>query len=715
MRVARVIILIKYADIEQALDYLIPVGMEALPGSIVHVPLGNRVVEGIVFSHPDVPEVHELKEIISVGERGLTPEFIDLARWLAIRAGCSTAAALSAMLPPAGRGGAPARWQLDEQAAASVSLTEKQQLVVDLLWQQSSMHKAEIARALGISAAPINNLIAKGILTPAKSAVPGKTWNLEQVAQLTAVQAAVIDQITAESKHFQEAVTFLLHGVTGSGKTEVYIRLARKVLTIGRQVLVLAPEIALTAQLVARFRAAFGEGVALMHSGLSGGRRASEWDKIARGDVGIVIGARSAVYVPLDNLGLIVIDEEHEPAYKQEESPRYHARDVALYRARHHGAAVVLGSATPALETYSRALSGQYRLLEMPKRIHSLHPIEAEIVDMRSELQTGNRSMLSRTLTKALKETLGKNEQALLFLNRRGLAPTVLCRNCGFRYTCPNCSTSMTLHGHGLLRCHHCGATARVVAVCPECGSKYLRELGVGTQKLEANLASLFPGTHLCRVDGDTASSAQDKEKHLYDFYQQESGILLGTQMIAKGLDFPKVTLVGIVLADLSLAMSDFRAAERTFQLVTQAGGRTGRAQLPGKIIIQTYLPDHYSLQFAMAGDYEGFYRHEIGVRSKAGLPPYSALTRILISSELQPKLMKQVEQIAALLREEEFEVIFSGPPPLERIKGRYRWHVLLRHSLKSDPWPQVDKLRRSFRPDKHTRIIIDNNPYNFM
>lgn len=715
MRVARVIILIKYADIEQALDYLIPVGIEAPPGSIVHVPLGNRVVEGVVFSHPDVPEVDELKEIISVDERSLNPEFTDLACWLAVRAGCSTATALSAMLPPPGKGGAPVRWQLDEQAAASVSLTEKQQLVVDLLRQQSSMHKTEIGQALGISAAPINNLIAKGVLAPAKRSVPGKIWDFEQVIQLTEDQEAVIEQITAESKHFQETATFLLHGVTGSGKTEVYIRLARKVLTTGRQVLVLVPEIALTAQLVARFRAAFGGGISLMHSGLSGSRRASEWDKISRGDADIVIGTRSAVYAPLDNLGLIVIDEEHELAYKQEENPRYHARDVALYRARHHGAAVVMGSATPALETHSLALSGQYRLLQMSRRVHSLHPIEAEIVDMRNELRTGNRSMLSRALTQALKETIGNNEQALLFLNRRGLAPTVLCRNCGFRYTCPNCSTSMTLHGHGLLRCHHCGATARVAAACPECGSKYLRELGVGTQKLEANLASLFPDTHLCRIDGDTASSAQDKEQHLFDFYQQESGILLGTQMIAKGLDFPKVTLVGIVLADLSLAMSDFRAAERTFQLVTQAGGRTGRAQLPGKVIIQTYLPDHYSLQYAMAGDYEGFYRHEIAVRSKADLPPYSALTRILISSELQQQLMKQVEQITALLREEEFEVIFSGPPPLERIKGRYRWHFLLRHSLKSDPWPQVDNLRKSFRPDKHTRIIIDNNPYNFM
>ena len=714
MLVARVMILNKYADIEQTLDYLVPAGIQAPPGSIVQVPLGSRIVEGVVFAHPEVPEVPELKEVISVSERKLPLEFIDLACWLAVRAGCSTATALSAMLPPAGSGLSPMRWQLDEQAAAAISLTEKQQLVADLVRQQSPMQKTEIARALGISLAPINNLIAKGVLLPAKGKAPGHDWNLQQVAELTDDQARAVAEIAAKTKDFQRGGTFVLHGVTGSGKTEVYIRLTRQVLAAGRQVLVLVPEIALTAQLVARYRADF-TGVSVFHSGLSGSRRASEWDRISRGEASIVIGTRSAVFAPLDNMGLIVIDEEHELAYKQEESPRYHARDVAQYRAGQHGAPVVLGSATPALETYARALSGECSLLEMPLRVHSRHPVETEIVDMRRELQQGNRGMLSGALTQALTDTLAKNEQALLFLNRRGLAPTVLCRNCGFRYTCPNCSTSLTLHGHGLLRCHHCGATARVAAFCPSCGSKYLRELGVGTQKLEAYLASRFPGVNLCRIDRDTAGTALDKELHLYNFYQQESGILLGTQMIAKGLDFPKVTLVGIVLADLSLAISDFRGAERTFQLVTQAGGRTGRGQLPGRVIIQTYQPEHYSLQYALAGDYRGFYRHEMGIRSKAGLPPFSVLTRILVSAKEQPQLMKQVEQVTALLRQEKFDLLFSGPPPLERIKGRFRWHFLLRHSLAGSPWEKVEKLRQSMRADKSTRVIIDNNPYNFM
>lgn len=712
MQVARVIILSKYADIEQGLDYGIPAEMQAPLGSIVQVPLGNRVVEGVVVSHPETPEVPELKEIISVNERALPGEFPNLAAWMAVKAGCSVGTALSAMLPPAGTGIPRVRWQLSRQAAA-VALTEKQQLVVDFLQQQSPMHKGEIAHALGISQAPINNLIAKGVLLPAKGKGPGQAWNLQPVAELTPHQAKAVAKMR-EALAGKKAGAFVLHGVTGSGKTEVYIRLAREVLAAGRQVLVLVPEIALTAQLLARFRRAF-TGVSVFHSGLIASRRASEWDSIALGEAPIVIGTRSAVFSPLTNIGLIVIDEEHELAYKQEETPRYHARDVAWHRAREHGALLVLGSATPSLETYTLARSGQYALLEMPSRVFQRHPVKTEIVDMRQELQQGNRGMLSRALTEALEDTLARKEQALLFLNRRGVAPTVLCRNCGFRYTCPNCSTSLTLHGHGLLRCHHCGSTSRIASLCPDCGSKYLRELGVGTQKLEALLATRFPCAHLCRVDRDTARTAADKEEHLLDFYQQESGILLGTQMIAKGLDFPKVTLVGIVLADLSLAMSDFRAAERTFQLVTQAGGRTGRAQLPGRVIIQTYQPDHYSLRYALAGDFPGFYRHEMEVRGKAGLPPFTNLTRILVSAGDKVRLMKQVEDISALLRQGSYELLFSGPPPLERIKGLWRWHFLLRHQP-SGPWEKkVDSLRTDIKADKFTRVIIDNDPYNFM
>lgn len=716
MSIARVVIFQKYADLDRALDYLIPPGLCAPAGSIVKVPLGSRVVEGVVFSCPDQSEVQELKEIISVEPFPLPPEFVDLAGWLSIRAGCSAADALSLMLPPETAQTPQVYWQVDEEAAAACDLTEKQQMVVDMLRSQEPMRKGDICRNLGISLVPVNNLVSKEILVPVKKPADFQNWPLQQVEHLTLDQAEAIACIEKKTGMFQKGAEFLLYGATGSGKTEVYIRLAQRVLSVGRQALILVPEIALTAQLVARFRAAFANQVAVLHSGLSAGVRSNDWARVFHGEVGIVIGTRSAVFAPLKNLGLVVVDEEHEPAYKQEETPRYHARDVALFRARRHRGAAVLGSATPALESFARAEAGRYCLLEMPRRIHSGNRIVTEVVDMRQELQQGNRDMLSRSLLQALKAALAGNEQALLFLNRRGVAPTVLCRNCGFRYNCPNCSTALTLHSNGILKCHHCGVTAQMAELCPECGSRYLRALGLGTQKLEARLAAVFPDCQILRLDRDTAGSAATKEHKLHRFYEQGSGILLGTQMIAKGLDFPKVTVVGIVLADLSLGMADFRAAERTFQLVTQAAGRTGRADRPGKVIIQTYQPEHYSIKYATTGDYRGFYEHDMRIRSAAGLPPFSALTRILVSAEQQKPLLAQVEKLNSLLAGEEiYELLYAGPAPLERLKGRYRWHFLLRHPGTGAAWQGIEELRRKIKPDKTVRTIFDNNPYNFM
>jgi primosomal protein N' (replication factor Y) len=710
--VAKVVILREYADLDQPLDYNIPPEVSAPVGSFVQVSLGNRRVRGIVFAHAQESEFKSLKDL-EVLSGSLSLELVELAKWLAVRAGCSVPAVLSALLPPAGGSSTLVRWRVNEVVVAT-DLTEKQQLVVDFLRQRQPMLKAEICRALGVSLTPINSLVQKEILIPADPFLDSP-WDLRDVEELTAEQDGVLVKIAEETGNYSRAQEFLLHGVTGSGKTEIYIRLAQGVLDQGRQALILVPEIALTAQLVARFKRAFGAKIAVLHSGLSANQRAADWEKIARGEYSIVIGTRSAVFAPLERIGLIVLDEEHEPAYKQEETPRYHARDVAVFRARWHKALLVLGSATPALESFARAEAGRYRLLQLPQRVHKHAPVITKIVDMRRELAQGNRDMLSRELRSALEETLARKEQALLFLNRRGVAPTVLCRNCGFRYSCPNCSTALTLHRGGRLICHHCGVSASLVQRCPQCDSKYLRELGLGTQKLEARLSALFPGAAVCRLDRDTAASAQDKEEHLSRFYQQESGILLGTQMIAKGLDFPQVTLVGIVLADLSLGMPDFRAAERTFQLVTQAAGRTGRADKPGRVLIQTYQPEHYSLQFAKKGDYRGFYRFEMDLRRGAGMPPFSALTRILVSSPEQDALLAQVEEVSASLATLGLEILYSGPPPLERLKGRYRWHYILRHSGGAAAWRAIDQMRRMLKVGRHCRVIVDNNPINFM
>ena len=714
MVVAQVVILNKYADIHRALDYLVPEGLRAEVGSRVLVPLGNRIVGGVVIQIISSSDVPNLKPIKGKDKSSLSTELVELAKWLSVRAGCSLAAVLSAMLPPESTGEPLKRWRVKDLTGAPEKLTLKQQQVVDFLQAKEPMLKTEIIRALGFSPVPINNLISRGIIIPAE--IRPAAWPLEPVTSLTPEQVSAVQIIQAKSQGYKVAAQFLLHGVTGSGKTEVYIRLTRQVLGMGRQILVLVPEIALTAQLVARFKTAFGERVTVLHSGLNNSVRAGDWDKISRGHVDIVIGTRSAVFAPLNNLGLVVVDEEHEPALKQEETPRYHARDVAVYRARRHNAAFVLGSATPSLESYARAEAGRYTLLELPNRVHMGININTQMIDMRKELQEGNRDMLSRELQQALTETLNRGEQAILFLNRRGVAPTVLCRSCGFRYSCPNCSTALTLHAQGSLRCHHCGSRGKVAQSCPECSSGYLRELGLGTQKLEAHLSAMFPGTPICRLDSDTAANSRDKENKLRDFYLRGSGILLGTQMIAKGLDFPNVTLVGIVLADLSLGMTDFRAAERTFQLVTQAAGRTGRAEKPGKAIIQTYQPEHYSLRFALAGDYKGFYKYEMQMRHTTGMPPYSGLTRIIISSVHQDLMVSQVEELNPLLANgQEFQLLHSGPAPLEKLKGRFRWHILLRHLGNGKSWMEVDKLRQQLKINKGCRVVFDNNPYNFM
>lgn len=710
MEIAKVVILSKYADIDGTLDYLIPSDWAVPLGSRVQVFLGNRQVEGIILGKSPTPQVKKLKKLLKF-QPLLQPEFVKMVPWLARRAACSLAAVISAMLPPEASGEPQKRWQVDDTVATK-SLTPKQALVVDWLAKNPAKLKSEIARALEISMVPINNLIDKGVLVA--SAAPITVWPQQPVTNLTDAQLNVLENILADTEDLRRGGEFLLHGVTGSGKTEVYIRLVQRVLSQGRQALVLVPEIALTAQLVARFRGAFGEEVTVLHSGLSKSMRAADWQRIARGDVNIVIGTRSAVFAPLSNLGLIVMDEEHEPAYKQEETPRYHARDIALFRGRWHRAAVVLGSATPALESFARAKAGRYTLLTMASRINSQDLVREQLIDMRRELEQGNRDMLSRQLQQELTRTLDRGEQALLFLNRRGVAPTVLCRSCGFRYSCPNCSTALTLHGNGQLKCHHCGASARLALVCPQCGGKYLRELGLGTQKLEARLRAMFPDISICRLDSDTASSATAKERQLHKFYQEGAGILLGTQMIAKGLDFPRVTLVGIVLADLSLG-TDFRAAERTFQLVTQAAGRTGRSGRAGHVIIQTYQPEHYSLRYALAGDYLGFYRHEMGQRSASGMPPFSALTRMLVSSAQQQTMLNHVQRISDMVAKSGLELLYSGPAPLERLKGRYRWHFLLRHPGGSKDWQTVEDLRRQIPLDKKCRTVFDNNPHNFM
>ncbi|MCZ2258838.1 primosomal protein N' [Sporosarcina sp. G11-34] len=501
--------------------------------------------------------------------------------------------------------------------------------------------------------------------------------------QLTDEQQVALAQLSTSIKS-GKAETFLLHGVTGSGKTEVYLRSIQEVLAKGQDAIVLVPEISLTPQMTSRFKARFGPLVAVMHSALSAGEKYDEWRKIHRGEVKVVVGARSAIFAPFENVGIIILDEEHESTYKQEDTPRYHARDVAIRRAEYYGCPVILGSATPSLESYARASKGVYTLLTLMKRARNQQLPEVNIVDMREELRTGNRSMFSVPLAEAIRKRLEANEQIVLFLNKRGFSAFVLCRDCGTVVECPNCDISLTYHrAHERLKCHYCGHEENVPLACPECTSEHIRFFGTGTQKVEEEIAKLFPVARVLRMDVDTTRQKGSHERLLRQFSEGKADILLGTQMIAKGLDFPNITLVGVLAADTTLHLADFRAAEKTFQLMTQVSGRAGRHDLPGEVFIQTYTPDHYAIELAKEQHYEPFYKHEMLARRQFGYPPFYFVTLVQFSHEDLLKVADFAEKGARYLKENlSQETVIIGPTAaaISRVNNRYRYQCLLKY-----------------------------------
>ncbi len=487
----------------------------------------------------------------------------------------------------------------------------------------------------------------------------------------------------------REAKTFLLLGVTGSGKTQVYMEMINKVLALSRQALILVPEIALTPQMAARFQDRFPGKVAVLHSGMTAGEKYDTWQRIATGQVAVVVGARSAVFAPFENLGLIILDEEHEPSYKQESAPRYHAREVARWRAEWHQAVVILGSATPSLESFHAAMQGNYHLLSLPHRIAGRPMPVVHVVDLREEIRQGNRSMFSRLLQERVAKCLSNGEQAILFLNRRGFAGFLSCRDCGSAVMCPNCDVSLTPHGGGsVLVCHYCGYRCQPPARCPRCSGQRLRPFGIGTQQVEREISRLYPAARVLRVDRDTMTSGSSHIALWEKFRSGGADVLVGTQMIAKGLDFPGVTLVGVVAADTSLHIPDFRARERTFQLLTQVSGRAGRGQRPGEVVVQTFLPGDYAVQMAKAHDFHGFWRLEGVFREKHGYPPFGHLARFLLVGFHQETVAAGANQIKLALEDTLVEnrgtitgVEILGPVPAvhARLQGYYRWQVVLK------------------------------------
>jgi len=478
--------------------------------------------------------------------------------------------------------------------------------------------------------------------------------------------------------------TYLLHGVTGSGKTEIYLQAAEQALEANRSVLILVPEIALASQIEGNFLARFGERIALLHSGLSAGERLDQWKRVAGGQVQIVIGARSALFAPLADPGLIIVDEEHDGAYKQEDGFCYQARDAAVLRAKQSQAVVILGSATPSITSFQHTRTGKYKLLTMPVRVAERQLPGVEVIDLKSiKTTTGQPPLFTPQLITALKNNLRQGSQSLIFLNRRGYANLMLCQSCGHTLQCTNCRVSLTLHkGRGELICHYCGATIKSAALCPKCQSTELVEIGFGTERIENELIKILPQARIARLDRDTASSRKDYLKILKAVHQQQVDILVGTQMIAKGHHFPHVTLVGVIWADASLAIPDYKAGERTFQLLTQVFGRAGRGEVPGKVLVQTHHPEHYSINNSKSHNYEDMFSEEISLRQALQFPPFSRLINLRFAGEKEEAVRKAASQVAEIARQNcrpQIEVLGPAPAPLSRLRGVYRWQLLLK------------------------------------
>ncbi len=713
---ARVIVAERTHDGAAAFDYMIPpelIGRLSL-GAGVAVPFGKKVTHACVTSLLQHSE-RATKQIIDVLPREMWPgeELCRLALWVAGRYMCGVGVALRAVLIGGARVPTQARYSL---SASDAQATLTAQPLIELL-RDGPKTKRSISRALGATwQEELQSSIRAGLV------VETEEFKVKHTAKKTAVRAqheySVLCQPEPELTDAQHSArtrivsgdgVFVLFGVTASGKTEVYLKVVEQHLERGRGAIVLIPEIALTPQTVGRFKQQFGEQVAVLHSGLSQGERHEQWLRIRSGAAKIAVGPRSCVFAPVKSLSLVVIDEEHDRAYKQQEEPKYHAREVAIRRA----SSVVLGSATPSLESFHKALTKQYNLIEMPDRLPGLALPSCSIVDMRAELASGNRSIFSEALTESLKERLDRKEQAVLFLNRRGYATFLLCRECGHVIRCPWCDVSGVLHvSENRVRCHYCNWSLKAPDRCPECGSSHIRQFGTGTEKVAAEVSALFPGAKVLRMDRDTTSRRGSHEAILTAFQRREADVLVGTQMISKGHDLHGVSLVGIINADTALNMPDFRSSERTFQLIAQVSGRAGRGEQPGEVVIQTYCPGHYAIRSAATLDYRSFYDTEIRFREELGYPPFGELLAVSIrgksADECRETGSKTVELLTSSSIGAELEVLGPAPCQVSRVKRVHRWQIL----IKSRTRAKVREAGRILLRHLDTRrVLLDVDP----
>lgn len=761
--------------IDRPFDYEVPPQFETLlePGMRVSVPFGSRRLLGLVVGTSEgTRDGLKPLEALLDEESSLTDELLDLSQHVKETTLCFRSSALLAMLPAALKvsydkeiksGDVPegvrlgtnlseypkdvqseilARAKkglldltpvLKEKRTVKTDLlvelldatvvsnrAKKQQEIMQLLLETPRMYWSTLRQA-GLTRPQLKKLEEIGAVHVQEVELNRDPYaSIEQVVesvQLNESQASAVASIGEASG----GETLLVHGVTGSGKTEVYLEAIGRVVDEGKQAILLVPEISLTPMMVKRFKRRFGERVAVLHSALSQGEKYDEWRKIKRHEVDVVVGARSAIFAPLERLGLIILDEEHETTYKQEENPRYHARDVAIWRARYHDCPVVLGSATPSLESYARAQKGVYRYLHLKERYGGEMP-PVHIIDMRRELARGNTTMFSEALFDGIIQRIERNEQCVILLNRRGFTTFVMCRDCGEGLTCPHCAVNLTYHQHGdRLKCHYCGYEMGMPSTCPSCQSKKIKQFGTGTQKIETELLNRLPEARIIRMDQDTTSRKGSHEQLLRRFEEGEADILLGTQMIAKGLDFPNVTLVGVLAADATLGMPDFRATERTFQLVTQVAGRAGRGQLPGEAFVQTYNPDHYVIETASGHDYESFFEKEMQLRHVGNHPPYWFLTLVTIAAESPLVAKAEAEWFAEDFMQanvEQSRLTGPMPAPLSKLKNLYRYQVFIKSKRPEPVYEQLailQQARAKAISKKEYQLSIDVNPYVFM
>ena len=743
--IAEIIINRTAKRLNRTFDYKVPIELEELImiGSTVLVPFGksSTLEEGYVVGIKE-NTTYKVKEIVKI-KHNLTEKQIKLAKWMAKRYFCNVSDCIKQMLTP-GTKSKKSEKNVQDKTINTVYLkkdideiqfdiemgkikSEKQKKILQFLKSNEGATVPEIELFTDGSRAIVKTLEKNGYVeivekkierNPLANKKIEKTKNLKLTdEQKNAYDKVVLDMITNSYEQF------LLYGVTGSGKTEVYLQLIDKALKQEKTAIVLVPEISLTPQMIDRFIARFNKDeIAVLHSKLSIGERYDEWNKIKEGKAKIIIGARSAIFAPTENIGIIIIDEEHDSSYKSEAIPKYDAKEIAKRIAKENNCPLVLGSATPDLITYYKAQQGKVTLLELSKRANNSKLPEVEIVDLKMELANGNRSMLSTKLYGEIEQNLKQHRQTILFLNRRGFSTFIMCRECGYTVKCKNCNISMTYHKtENKLKCHYCGYEENVVTVCPECHSTKIRYFGTGTQKLEQEINKLFPEASTIRMDIDTVTKKNSHEEILNKFKNENIDILIGTQMVVKGHHFPNVTLVGVIAADSSLNIDDYRANERTFQILTQVAGRAGREQLDGKVIIQTYNPDNFSIICAQKQDYKMFYNTEIALREQLKYPPFCDIILIGFNSLNEKEIIEASTRVynylKARLGEQEFYVLKPMPSPIDKIQNRFRWRIIIKGNMTESANSVINTCLKKFYDSnyKNTRISVDVNPNNMI